>query len=214
MEESRTSQFSLCGNFFAHANRNGVLKIWETHSGKLHQDYTPSSHLASLGSCLQWAPFKMRQGSGGGGTKKKKKQRLDPAAAAESAAIETLNLLAWGTEPGDILLYSFAKGELHNRLVGGHANSRVNDLCWSADGTRLFSCAEDRLLAEWDVVEGKLMDSWKFKIQTPMSVLPDLKDTHGQSDWIFELPIEFGGNLDSEAQKAAKDNLMVFDIKT
>lgn len=167
MDESCTSQFSLCGNFYAHANHNGVLKIWDTQTGKLHQDYTPQSHLASLGSCLQWAPFKMRQGGGGGGTKKKKKPRIDPTAdlstsfSAESIAVEALHLVAWGTDSGDILLYSFAKGELHNRLVGGHSNSRVNDLCWSADGTKLFSCGEDRLLAEWDVIAGTLTESWK-----------------------------------------------------
>jgi len=175
MEESRTSQFSLCGNFFAHANHNGVLKVWDTQSGKLHQDYTPSSHLASLGSCLQWAPFKMRQGGGGGGTKKKKKQKIDSASSAttpsaETTAVESLHLVAWGTDSGHILLYSFAKGELHNRLVGGHSNARVNDLCWSTDGTKLFSCGEDRQLAEWDVVAGKLTESWKADHRAAKSI--------------------------------------------
>ena len=36
----------------------------------------------------------------------------------------------------------------------------------------------------------------------------------GPSNFLFELPIEFGGNLDSAELKKAKDNLMVFDIKT
>jgi len=168
MEESRTSQFSLCGNFFAHATRNGALKIWDTRTSKLHQEYTPSSHLASLGSCLQWAPFKMRHGGvEGGGGKKKKKPRMEKA---ETAAVETLHLVAWGSEPGDVFLYSFAKGELHNRFTGGHVNARINDLCWSSDGTRLFSCAEDRRIAEWDVVAGKLTGSWKADKQPVASL--------------------------------------------
>jgi len=167
MEESRTSQFSLCGNYFAHATRNGALKIWDTRTSKLHQEYTPSSHLASLGSCLQWAPFKMRHGGVEGGGGKKKKKRME---VAESAAVETLNLVAWGSEPGDIFLYSFAKGELHNRFTDGHVNARINDLCWSSDGTRLFSCAEDRRIAEWDVVEGKLTGCWKADKQPVASL--------------------------------------------
>jgi len=37
---------------------------------------------------------------------------------------------------------------------------------------------------------------------------------HGSNHFLFDLPIEFGGSLDSSALKQAKDNLMVFDIKT
>lgn len=33
-------------------------------------------------------------------------------------------------------------------------------------------------------------------------------------DFLFELPKEFGGQLDSAAISAAKDSLMAFDIKT
>jgi len=34
------------------------------------------------------------------------------------------------------------------------------------------------------------------------------------SEFIFELPKEFGGNLDSSAAPTAKDSLMAFDIRT
>jgi len=31
-------------------------------------------------------------------------------------------------------------------------------------------------------------------------------------DWIFELPVDYGGTFDSSAVAAAKDNLQTFDI--
>ena len=33
------------------------------------------------------------------------------------------------------------------------------------------------------------------------------------ADWIFELPVEYGGTFDSGAVAKAKDNLQTFDIK-
>ena len=39
-------------------------------------------------------------------------------------------------------------------------------------------------------------------------------DYSWDKEFIFELPIEFGGNLDSKELKKAKDGLMLFDIKT
>ena len=34
------------------------------------------------------------------------------------------------------------------------------------------------------------------------------------SDFIFELPVEFGGNLVDDGIEAAKEGMMAFDIKT
>ena len=41
-----------------------------------------------------------------------------------------------------------------------------------------------------------------------------LVESVAESDWQFELPIEFGGTLDSSCLKETKDGLMLFDIKT
>lgn len=64
-----------------------------------------------------------------------------------------------------------------------------------------------------DAPNFKLMKADKFKIVDASSLVSDIPQT-SPSDFIFELPIEFGGSLDSAQIKEAKDNLMVFDIKT
>ena len=60
----------------------------------------------------------------------------------------------------------------------------------------------------------KLMKPSDFKVKDILDILPDERSLMGVSSFLFELPIEFGGTLDSAELKKAKDNLMVFDIKT
>ena len=62
-----------------------------------------------------------------------------------------------------------------------------------------------------DTPNFKLISVDKFKLKSVTDILPDIESS---SDYIFELPKEFGGNLDSTATPAATDSLMAFDIKT
>lgn len=53
-----SAAFSSDGEYFAFSNSDGRLKLWETSSGILKQEYTPSSHLSSTCSCLSWSTEK------------------------------------------------------------------------------------------------------------------------------------------------------------
>ena len=39
---------------FAYSSPDGRLKIWDTDSGALKQEYVPSSHLSAAATCLSW----------------------------------------------------------------------------------------------------------------------------------------------------------------
>lgn len=58
----------------------------------------------------------------------------------------------------------------------------------------------------------KIIDPKEFKIITPKDIKEDI-ELKEQGDWIFELPIDFGGTLPNE-YKGHKDSLMAFDITT
>ena len=47
-------QFSQNGEYFAYASPDGTLKIWETSTGLLKHEYTPSSHLSATCTCIAW----------------------------------------------------------------------------------------------------------------------------------------------------------------
>ena len=46
--------FSPNGEYFAYSSPDGTLKIWETVTGILKQEYTPSAHLSATCTCLSW----------------------------------------------------------------------------------------------------------------------------------------------------------------
>ena len=47
--------FSGDGNYFASCANDGTLKVWNTVTGQIKQQYVPSSHLSAACSCLSWS---------------------------------------------------------------------------------------------------------------------------------------------------------------
>lgn len=46
--------FSSDGEYFAHCGNDGKLKIWDTGTGRLKQEYVSNSHLSSPCCVLAW----------------------------------------------------------------------------------------------------------------------------------------------------------------
>ncbi|CAH1793044.1 unnamed protein product [Owenia fusiformis] len=144
--------FSPNGEYFAYASPDGTLKLWDTETGTLKQEFTPSSHLSATCSCLKWGSIRSR--------KKPKKKRKSLPGAVEKTGTEVLDLLALGTSSGTILLYSVVHGDLHTQLEGGHSDT-VTDMCWHPEKNILYSCSKDQHIVEWDLIEGKIKKKWQ-----------------------------------------------------
>uniref|UniRef100_H3AWU6 WD repeat domain 43 n=1 Tax=Latimeria chalumnae TaxID=7897 RepID=H3AWU6_LATCH len=132
---------------------DGRVRFWDTRSGALRQEYVPSSHLSATCTCLSWGPAGSRAAKEGPQRKKRKSEAV--------AATEQLDLLAIGTAVGSILLYSTVKGELQSKLLDGEHDSRVNCVRWHQNNGCLYSCSDDKHIAEWDVQTGKVKCKWK-----------------------------------------------------
>ncbi|CAN7939132.1 unnamed protein product [Ixodes hexagonus] len=145
--------FSNNGEYLAYSSSDGRLKLWECSSGKLKQEYTPSSHLSATCTCLSWGPTRHDFAS----PKKKKRPKTGDAAAG---AIAEAGLLAMGTASGTVLLYSTAKGDLHSQLSNGHT-AAVRGLSWHAESDSLFSCSDDQHVVHWSVSSCKVRSKWK-----------------------------------------------------
>ncbi|KAM6367009.1 WD repeat-containing protein 43 isoform 3-T7 [Alca torda] len=129
--------------FFAISGPDGRLRVWETASGRLQQEYVPSAHLSAACTCLAWAPPGGRPPPSKDGPQRKKRK-------SEVAEMDKqLDILAIGTAVGSVLLYSTVKGELQSKLVGGHDN-KVNCVKWHQDNCFLYSCSDDKHIVEWN----------------------------------------------------------------
>ncbi|XP_046371992.2 WD repeat-containing protein 43-like [Haliotis rufescens] len=144
--------FSQNGEILVYSSPDGVLKLWDSSTGQLNKEYTPSSHLSATCSCLSWGPGRHLSG-----TPKRKRRKKSSGGMEE---IGDLDLIAIGTTNGNILLYSVAKGDIHTQFEEGHTDT-VNGTCWHPEAPTLYSCSSDHNVIEWDVVTGKVKQKWK-----------------------------------------------------
>ncbi|XP_046675247.1 WD repeat-containing protein 43 isoform X1 [Homalodisca vitripennis] len=151
------SSFSTCGHFYAHCGSDSKLKIWETGTGNLKQEYTPNLHLTSPYTCLTWIS------SLNVATHPKKKRKSDGEGG--------LPLLVLGTQAGAVVVYSVAEGGIVSSLNDGH-KSAVQCLAWES-GADLFTCSTDNFV-HWDVKNKTVRRKWRNgEACSAMAVSPD-----------------------------------------
>lgn len=55
------SEFSVDGSFYSVLESDGKLKVWETSSNTLKNEFTPSLHLNQPCTCLKWVQVSTNQ---------------------------------------------------------------------------------------------------------------------------------------------------------
>uniref|UniRef100_A0A3P8RJQ2 WD repeat domain 43 n=1 Tax=Amphiprion percula TaxID=161767 RepID=A0A3P8RJQ2_AMPPE len=152
--------------YLALCAQDGRLRIWNTDSKTLHQEFVPSAHLSATCTCIAWGPCRtVKEGP-------QRKKRKSEAVQVE----EKPDLLAMGTAAGSVLIYSTVKGALHCTLDGGHSGG-VNCVQWHPEDSLLYSGSDDTNIVEWDLQTGKTRSKWKADraAVTSLCVSPDGK---------------------------------------
>ncbi|KAF9411819.1 WD repeat-containing protein 43 [Podila epigama] len=109
------------------------LRVFDTTTGNLKNDYEEKEGDGKWTS-VSWGS--VEEASAG-----KKKKRTSNT------------VIALGHTNGQISIFSLVHGNVVHELRGSHTG-KVNDFCFSKDGTRGFSAGEDGLICEWDIVQG------------------------------------------------------------
>ncbi|KAI8433566.1 hypothetical protein MSG28_015587 [Choristoneura fumiferana] len=131
--------FSEDGKYYSAISQDGRLRIWDTETNTLKQEYTPDLHLTSPPSCVQWITV------GTSAVTPQKGKRRSSVSAQETQCI------ALGTTSGKILIYSVAKAKVETVLeekLGPIQDRKITCLDWTRkDG--LFSCNKSNYLCHW-----------------------------------------------------------------
>ncbi|XP_003757855.1 WD repeat-containing protein 43 [Sarcophilus harrisii] len=155
-------------HYFSLAGPDGHLRVWETASSRLHQDFVPSAHLSATCTCLAWAPPRSLAKEG----PQRKKRKSEAVGTGDQ-----VDLLAIGTAVGSILLYNTLKGELQSKLVSGGHDNKVNCIQWHQDNDCLYSCSDDKHIVEWNTQTCRVKCKWKGDISSvsALCISPDGK---------------------------------------
>ncbi|XP_045781025.1 WD repeat-containing protein 43 [Maniola jurtina] len=140
--------FSEDGKYYSIITQDGRLKIWDTETNILKQEYTPDLHLSSPPTCLQWISVSLSASPQKGARRK-----------SESESEQYC--LALGTTSGKILIYSVSQAKLETVL--NHKDSKVASLDWHRK-YGLFSCTVNNFVQEWNLQSGTVSHKYNVKI--------------------------------------------------
>ncbi|KAJ8680421.1 hypothetical protein QAD02_016208 [Eretmocerus hayati] len=167
MASASHCSFSNNGQFLANCGTDGKLKIWETSTNRLKQEFVPNLHLQSPCSSLGWIVVGTQHSSTSPWKKRRKKSMSEDAECKE--------IIAMGSTNGTITLYDISTSTISDQLLNGHSSS-VTAVTWSPVAG-LFTAAEDKHIVEWDLQEKAVKCKWKSgkgKV-TSLAVLPEGK---------------------------------------
>ncbi|KAL0810635.1 hypothetical protein ABMA28_010744 [Loxostege sticticalis] len=142
------SAFSEDGKYYSNISKDGRLRIWDTETNVLKQEYTPDLHLTSPPSCIQWISVSNAAGSPQKGAKRKQ-------------SFSETQCIALGTTNGKILIYSVTQAKVENVIAeekSSHQNS-ITALDWRRN-YGLFSCNKAGFVYEWDLQSGSVRNKY------------------------------------------------------
>lgn len=152
------SEFSPDSKLFALINEQGILKIWDTETNELRQEYTPNLHLAGPCTSLTWVTIGRKK-------EKSKKERR----SIENGTADT-QYIALGTSRGGVAMYSFASGKIERNLKGEGHSAKVNNLSYDKKDF-LYTCGDDSQIIVWSISEERQVENWSVGNEKPHSIV-------------------------------------------
>ncbi|KAL4706174.1 hypothetical protein ACJJTC_015042 [Scirpophaga incertulas] len=155
------SAFSEDGKYYSSISKDGRLKIWDTETNVLKQEYTPDLHLTSPPSCLQWLYIASSPKSSHEGVKKPTYNEKET------------QCIALGTTSGKILIYSVTQAKIENVISDQISEKKyITALDWHRK-YGLYSSYKAGFVLEWNLKSGSVKNKY--------NVVVDKKTVQGNS---------------------------------
>jgi len=146
---------------------DGCLAIYSGGVGggcKLLHQFSPSTHLTALPTCLAWAGRHQQ------GRKKKKKK------SQENIPEENISdLVAMGTAAGTVLVYSTMQGNMVTSLKTEN-NTRINSLVWTKSCSTIYAGGEDGSVSLFSIPQQSLVTTFTHSSEPVHSLALNRKE--------------------------------------
>ncbi|XP_014608429.1 PREDICTED: WD repeat-containing protein 43-like [Polistes canadensis] len=169
MANTICTAFSQDGQYLVHCGIDGKIKIWETETNKLKQEYIPNQYLNSPCNVLSWISVNIQATNATHSLRSKRARKM----IVEEA--EQKEIIAMGSVNGIITLYDIAAASVCGQLENGHSFC-ITAMAWSKN-SGLFTAADDHCLIQWNIQENEMKSKWKSgkaKV-TALAVMKDEK---------------------------------------
>ncbi|XP_055855975.1 WD repeat-containing protein 43 [Episyrphus balteatus] len=152
--KQHVSEFSPDGKLLAVVNDQGILKIWDTETNELKQEFTPNLHLSSKCSALSWVPISSQ--------KQSKNDR-------KSLERNTSLYIALASSTGGVSLYSYALGKIERDLNGEGHSGKITSMFYDGKET-LYTSGEDCQVISWNLRHEKQKSSFSIGNERPHAI--------------------------------------------
>ncbi|CAM9114730.1 unnamed protein product [Discosporangium mesarthrocarpum] len=127
----------ISASAYASVSSDNRIKVWDTASGNLRQQYVEPRHLSKKYTCIAWH--------------RSAKARRD---TARNTKLIDLGLLALGTTKGSVTVWNLRRGAVLRSLGEGEGLPEVTSVAFSLDGSSLYASSGAKEVIEWSLETG------------------------------------------------------------
>ncbi|XP_015029625.2 WD repeat-containing protein 43 isoform X1 [Drosophila virilis] len=146
------------GKLFALIDEQGTLRIWDTETNALKQEFTPNLQLAAHCTALTWVTI--------GAQRPKKSRKSQPQ---KTSTDDDKLYLALGTVKGTVALYSVTEGKIERILENESHDGPVTSIAYDNDG-HLYTVGADCRALVWSLAEERCTGEWPVGPEKPLNI--------------------------------------------
>ncbi|XP_017132970.1 WD repeat-containing protein 43 [Drosophila elegans] len=145
------------GHLFASVDEQGILRIWDTETNTLKQEFTPNLQVSGPCTALTWLSV--------ASPRPKKSRKSLPA---QDAASEQLHI-ALGTLKGSVVIYSLSEGKIVRTLSGDSHDGAITSIVDDNAG-HLYTVGADCRAVVWSLSEERSIAEWQVGPEKPQNI--------------------------------------------
>ncbi|XP_065345483.1 WD repeat-containing protein 43-like [Cloeon dipterum] len=168
------ADFSDDQEHFALRSADGKLRIFETKSSKLRQEYVPEGHLNHRIHSIHWFSTSSKLPSAHSAIKRNKKRKVDVEDSPKKEGVLV------GLDSGSIIFYNINTAEVSGKL-SSNVNSPVTAI--ATKGNDVFAGLSNGIIVRWKLGDKLEMSTWRANARAPSPV--SVLVVHPTKPWLI-----------------------------